>query len=50
VLVIEHDMPLIMGLCDRVQVLAQGTTLAIGTPSEVRAHAGVREAYLGSHA
>jgi branched-chain amino acid transport system ATP-binding protein len=50
VLVIEHDMPLIMGLCDRVQVLAQGTTLAIGTPSEVRSHAGVREAYLGSHA
>jgi branched-chain amino acid transport system ATP-binding protein len=46
-LVIEHDMSLIMGLCDRVQVLAEGRTIAVGTPAEVRQHPEVRRAYLG---
>jgi len=47
VLVIEHNMPFIMGLCDRVQVLAQGRTIAVGTPGEVSNDAAVRRAYLG---
>jgi branched-chain amino acid transport system ATP-binding protein len=47
-LVIEHDMRLIMRLCDRIQVLDMGTTLAEGTPSEVRADPHVLSAYLGT--
>jgi len=48
VLVIEHDMRVIMRLCDRIQVLARGGTISIGTPSAVRADPAVIEAYLGS--
>jgi len=48
VLVIEHNVGLIMGLCDRVQVLDQGQTIAIGTPEEVQRNPAVRNAYLGS--
>ena len=47
-LVIEHDMSLIMGLCDRVQVLVEGRTVATGTPSQIQRHPEVRRAYLGS--
>ncbi|MFK7603801.1 ABC transporter ATP-binding protein [Deinococcus sp. SM5_A1] len=48
VIVIEHDMDLVMNLCERVQVLAQGQVIGEGTPAEVQASARVREAYLGS--
>ena len=48
VLVIEHNMQLIMKLCDRVQVLARGATIAVGPPAEVQRSTAVREAYLGS--
>ncbi len=48
VLVIEHDMGLIMRLCDRIQVLNGGRTICIGTPDEVTASPEVIEAYLGS--
>jgi branched-chain amino acid transport system ATP-binding protein len=47
VLVIEHDMRLIMGLCDRIHVLASGRTLAIGSPADILADERVVSAYLG---
>ena len=47
VLVIEHDMRLIMRLCERIQVLDYGKTICIGTPVEVQADPGVVTAYLG---
>jgi branched-chain amino acid transport system ATP-binding protein len=50
VLVIEHDMRLIMGVCERIQVLDHGKTLAIGDPTEVRANPHVVAAYLGHDA
>ena len=48
VIVVEHDMDLIMTLCDRVHVLAQGQTVFEGTPKDVQANARVREVYLGA--
>ncbi len=47
VLLIDHNMALIMEICERVHVLDQGTTLAEGTPAEVRANLDVAAAYLG---
>ncbi len=46
-LVIEHNMDVIMNLCDRVWVLAEGTNLAVGTPKEIQNNSEVLEAYLG---
>ncbi|MCC0178356.1 ABC transporter ATP-binding protein [Waterburya agarophytonicola K14] len=46
-LVIEHNMDVIMSLCDRVWVLAEGTNLAEGTPAEIQNNNEVLEAYLG---
>ena len=47
VLLIDHNMALVMEVCDRVQVLDQGRTLAEGTPAEIRANLDVGAAYLG---
>jgi branched-chain amino acid transport system ATP-binding protein len=49
-LVIEHDMALILGLCHRIQVLDHGKTIAEGSPREVRHNRAVIEAYLGAGA
>lgn len=46
-LVVEHDMRLIMRLCNRLHVLQSGRTIGEGTPSEVRENPMVIEAYLG---
>jgi branched-chain amino acid transport system ATP-binding protein len=50
VLLIDHNMALIMGVCDRIQVLDQGRTLAEGTPAEIRGNLDVAAAYLGESA
>ncbi|HXH97767.1 MAG TPA: ABC transporter ATP-binding protein, partial [Gaiellaceae bacterium] len=50
VLLIDHNMALIMDVCDRIQVLDQGETLAEGTPGEIRANLDVAAAYLGESA
>ncbi|GBE92680.1 neutral amino acid ABC transporter ATP-binding protein [Nostoc cycadae WK-1] len=46
-LIIEHNMDVIMSLCDRVWVLAEGQNLADGSPSEIQTNSQVLEAYLG---
>lgn len=46
-LIIEHNMDVIMSLCDRVWVLAEGQNLAEGTPTEIQQNPHVLEAYLG---
>jgi branched-chain amino acid transport system ATP-binding protein len=50
VLLIDHNMTLIMELCDRIHVLDQGRTLAEGTPADIRANLDVAAAYLGESA
>lgn len=48
VLLIEHNMPVVMQLADRITVLNAGKILAEGTPEEIRANAEVQHAYLGT--
>jgi branched-chain amino acid transport system ATP-binding protein len=48
ILLIEHDVKLVMGLCDRMTVLDYGKQIAEGLPTEVRANKAVIEAYLGA--
>jgi branched-chain amino acid transport system ATP-binding protein len=50
VLLIDHNMALIMEVCDRIQVLDQGRMLAEGTPDEIKANLDVVAAYLGESA
>ena len=48
ILLIEHNVPLVLGVCDRIHVLDQGETLAEGSPTEIRNHPAVADAYLGT--
>jgi branched-chain amino acid transport system ATP-binding protein len=47
ILIIEHDMRMIMEICERITVLDHGEVIAVGRPDEVRANRRVIEAYLG---
>jgi branched-chain amino acid transport system ATP-binding protein len=49
-LLIDHNMALVMGVCDRIHVLDQGRTLAAGAPDEIRGNLDVAAAYLGETA
>ena len=48
VLLVDHDMGLVLGICDRVTVLDFGRVLAAGTPQQIRSDVAVIDAYLGA--
>ncbi len=50
VLIVEHDMPLLMGLCDRIYALEAGGVIAEGAPDEIRNNPRVVASYLGTEA
>jgi ABC-type branched-subunit amino acid transport system ATPase component len=49
VLIVEHDMPLLMGVCDRIYALSAGSVVAEGTPAEIRNNPTVIATYLGTN-
>jgi branched-chain amino acid transport system ATP-binding protein len=46
ILIVEHDMEVVMGLCDRITVLHYGRILAEGSPEEIQKNEKVLEVYL----
>ncbi len=49
ILIVEHDMPLVMNICDRILVVNQGKRICLGTPDFIKADEKVIEAYLGEN-
>ena len=47
ILLVEHDMGLVMDICDRICAISFGKKLAVGTPEEIKKNKAVQEAYLG---
>lgn len=47
ILIVEHDLPLIMTMCDRILVINRGRQIAEGTPKEIQSNPAVIEAYIG---
>src|SRR5262245_13754157 len=47
VLLVEHNMKVVMGVCEKIQVIDYGETIALGTPREIQGNSKVIEAYLG---
>jgi branched-chain amino acid transport system ATP-binding protein len=47
IVLVEHDMPAVFALADRISVLVYGRVIASGTPAEIRANDEVKRAYLG---
>lgn len=50
IVLIEHDMSLVMDVCERIYVLEYGRVIAKGTPAEIKTNQSVIDAYLGGEA